>query len=247
MYFSGSYHSDWKNSLHMRNTSNVTRACELQFYDEKGSKIYEQKSIEINPYGLKIIELNKIDELKRQKGLFIIWADSGIKGELYVRGSDGPLRTVKALDEGLPPFNSKGLSIFISYAMKQENDQLYDLLSRFVKTIGFTILSAKESGRMELPPGTQISDMISESHAMIAILTKDIESKVDGKEIFHPSMNVIDEIGQGSELPIIVLVEEGVEVPSNIQTRSTYVIFKRDNLAEMLITLMENMNTSGFA
>ena len=63
----------------------------------------------------------------------------------------------------------------------------------------FTVLSAKESGRIDLPPGTQISDMISESHAMVAILTKDIESVVEEKKIFHPSLNVIDEIGQGND------------------------------------------------
>ena len=176
-----------------------------------------------------------------------IWANSGIKGEQYVHAYDGaPLRTVKTLDEGLPPFNSKGLSIFISYAMRKENEDIYDLISRFVKAIGLTVLSAKESGRLELPPGTQISDMILESHAMISILTKDTESKRDDKAIYQPSLNVIDEIGQGSDLPTIILVEDGAEVPSNIQTRSTYITFSRENLAEMLITLMENMKSSGF-
>ena len=152
-----------------------------------------------------------------------------------------------ALDEGLPPFNSKGLSIFISYAMKDENENLYDIISRFVKTVGFTVLSAKESGRMELPPGTQISDMISESHAMVAILTRDMETQKDGKSVIHPSFNVVEEIGQGNELPIIVLVENGVEVPSNIQTRSTYITFTRENLGKMLIALIENMKSVGFA
>ena len=231
----------------MRNTSNEPRSFNIEFYDENGSKILDVSPIEINPFGLHIVEFQKFHELKKQKGLFIIWANSGIKGEQYVHASDGvPLRTVKALDEGLPPFNSKGLSIFISYAMRNENEDLYDLISRFVKTIGFTVLSAKESGRLELPPGTQISDMISESHAMIAILTKDTESKKDNKIIYHPSLNVIDEIGQGMNLPTIILVECGTEVPSNIQTRSTYITFSRKNLAEMLITLMENMKSSGF-
>ena len=247
MYLTGSYHSDWRNALHIRNTSNETKKFEMEFYDERGSKIHQLEPVEINPYGLIIIELKDILSLKKQKGLFIIWADAGIKGEQYVHAGDGdPLRTIKTLDEGLPPFNSKGLSIFISYTMKTENKLLYDLISRFVKTIGFTVLSAKESGRMELPPGTQISDMISEAHAMIAILTKDIEEEVAGKKIFHPSFNVIDEIGQGSDLPLIVLVEEGVDVPSNIQTRSTYVTFSSDGFGEMLILLMENMKTSGF-
>ena len=233
--------------LHMRNTSIEPRSFNIEFYDENGSKILNVPPTEINPLGLRIVEFQKFRQLKNQKGLFIIWANSGIKGEQYVHAYDGaPLRTVKTLDEGLPPFNSKGLSIFISYAMRKENEDLYDLISRFVKAIGLTVLSAKESGRLELPPGTQISDMISESHAMIAILTKDTESKRDDKAIYQPSLNVIDEIGQGSDLPTIILVEDGAEVPSNIQTRSTYITFSRENLAEMLITLMENMKSSGF-
>ena len=247
MYFNGSYHMDWDNNLHMRNTSAEPRSFSMEFYDENGSKILDVPPIEINPTGLHIVEFRKFRQLKNQKGLFIIWANSGIRGEQYVHAHDGsPLRTVKTLDEGLPPFNSKGLSIFISYAMKNENVDLYDLISRFVKAIGFTVLSAKESGRLELPPGTQISDMILESHAMIAVLTKDTESKRDDKIIYQPSLNVIDEIGQGSDLPTIILVEDGTEVPSNIQTRSTYITFSRENLSEMLITLMENMKSSGF-
>ena len=94
----------------------IAASKEIEFFDEKGSRIHELEKVEINPYGLKILELNEIPSLKKQKGLFIIWADSGIKGEHYLHAGDGvPLRTVKALDEGLPPFNSKGLSIFISY------------------------------------------------------------------------------------------------------------------------------------
>ena len=64
--------------------------------------------------------------------------------------------------------------------------------------------------------------------------------------IYQPSLNVIDEIGQGNNLPTIILVEDEAEVPSNIQTRSTYITFSRENLSEMLITLMENMKSSGF-
>ena len=109
MYFNGSYHTDWDNNLHMRNTSAEPRSFNIEFYDENGSKILYVPSIEINPTGLHIVELQKFHQLKNQKGLFIIWADSGIRGEQYVRGQGGaPLRTVKTLDEGLPPFNSKG-------------------------------------------------------------------------------------------------------------------------------------------
>ena len=129
------------------------RSFNMEFYDENGSKILNLPPIEINPTGLHIVKFQKFRQLKNQKGLFIIWADSGIRGEQYVHAYDGvPLRTVKTLDEGLPPFNSKGLSIFISYAMRNENADLYDLISRFVKATGFTVLSAKESGRLEFPP-----------------------------------------------------------------------------------------------
>ncbi len=248
MYLTGGYDSTWLNNLYLRNTATTTKSCQIDFFDEKGGKIYEIKQIEINPYGMNIVNLQDYKELESQKGLFIIWADSGIKGEHYISAYDGaPLRTIKALDEGLPPFNSRGLSIFISYSMKDENENLYGLISRFVKTIGFSVLSAKESGRMELPPGTQITDMISESHAMIAILTKDIHPQNNTEELFYPSHNVIDEIGQASKLPVILLVEEGTKVPSNIETRSTYIQFSKNNYGEMLVNLMENMKNSGFA
>lgn len=88
--------------------------------------------------------------------------------------------------------------------------------------------------------------MISRSDAIIAILTKDAESKRDNKTIHLSNPNVTDEIGQGRDLVPIILVEDGVEVPSNIQTRYTYTKFSRNNLAEMLLTLMESLKSSGF-
>lgn len=231
----------------MRNTSSEPKSFSVKFFDKSGSVIYELPLTEINPFGLHIVELQKLPQLKGQKGLFIIQSSYGIKGEQYVHSIDGkPLRTVKILDEGLPPFSSKNLSIFISYTMTDKNNDLYRIISRFVKAMGFTVLSATESKKLELPPGTQISNMISSSDAIIAILTKDTESKRDNKTIYLSNPNVTDEIGQGRNLIPIILVEDGIEVPSNIQTRYTYTKFSRNNLAEMLITLMENMKSSGF-
>ena len=223
MYFSGSYDTNWISNLRMRNTSSDPKSFSIKFFDKGGSSIYELPSTEINPFGLHVVELQKFPQLKEQKGLFIIRANYGIKGEQYVHSNDGaPLRTVKILDEGLPPFSSKNLSIFISYTMTDKNNDLYGLVSRFVKAMGFTVLSATESKKLELPPGTQISNMISGSDAIIAILTKDTESKRNNETIYLSNPNVTDEIGQGRDLVTIILVEDGIEVPSNIQTRSTY-------------------------
>ena len=139
MYFNGSYDTAWISHLRMRNTSNEPKSFSIKFFDTNGSTIHELPSTEIKPFGLHIVKLQKFSQLEEQKGLFIIRASYGIKGEQYVHSNTGaPLRTVKVLDEGLPPFSSKNLSIFISYTMTDKNSDLYSLISRFVKALGFT-------------------------------------------------------------------------------------------------------------
>lgn len=110
-----------------------------------------------------------------------------------------------------------------------------------MKAIGFTVVSASESGRSDVPPGTQISKMISESNALLAMLTKDIESPSDKGAKFHPSPNVVDEIGQAAGKPTILIVEKETEIPSNIKTRTTYLDFTRDDHGGMLVDLIENI------
>jgi hypothetical protein len=104
--------------------------------------------------------------------------------------------------------------------------------------MGFTVVSASENGRPDLPPGSQISKMIGESDALLAMLTKDTETQ---SAKFQPSQNVVDEIGQATGKPTILIVEEGTEVPSNIQTRATYMGFERDSQGEMLVNLIEKI------
>ena len=142
------------------------------------------------------------------------------------------------MKEGLPPFSLKGFTVFISYAMRKENDVLYRLVSRFMNAMGFMVVSATENGRPDLPPGAQISKMIGESDALLAMLTKDTKTQ---STKFQPSQNVIDEIGQAAGKPNILIVEEGTEVPSNIQTRATYISFERNNQGEMLVNLIEKI------
>ena len=171
-------------------------------------------------------------------GLFIINGGVGINGEYRYIPKDGPLRTAVPLKEGLPPFSLKGFTVFISYAMREENDALYRLVSRFMKAMGFTVVSASEKGRSDLPPGVQISKMIGESNALLALLTKDTKTQ---SEKFQPSLNVIEEIGQAAEMPTILIVEKKTVVPSNIQTRATYIDFERNNQEVMLVNLIEKI------
>ncbi len=139
----------------------------------------------------------------------------------------------------MPPFSLEGITIFISFAMQEKNNSLYDLVSRLLKALGFTVLSAKETGRADLSPSTQVSDLITESNALLAILTKDIKSSKNEKEIFYPSQNVIDEIGQATNKPVVIIAEEMVEIPSNIQMRATCLTFSRSRMEEMLVSLTE--------
>ena len=121
--------------------------------------------------------------------------------------------------------------------MRKDNDALCRLVSRFMKAMGFTIVSASENGRPDLPPGAQISKMIGESDALLAMLTKYTKTQ---STKFQPSQNVIDEIGQAAGKPNILIVEDGTEVPSNIQTRATYILFERSQ-EEMLVNLIEKL------
>ena len=123
--------------------------------------------------------------------------------------------------------------------MQEKNDNLYDLVSRLLKALGFTVLSAKETGKVDLSPSSQASDLIGQSNALLAVLTKDIKSNKNGQEVFYSSQNVIDEIGQATNKPVIIIAEEKVEIPSNIQMRATYLTFSHKRMEEMLVGLTE--------
>ena len=161
---------------------------------------------EIKPFGLKTVKLAKIKDLRRKSGLFIINCGIGISGEFRYKPNYGPLHTSVPLKEGIPPFSLKGFAVFISYAMREENGALYRLVSRFMKVVGFTVVSASENSKLDLPPGTQISKMIGGSDALLAMLTRDTETQ---STKFQPSQNVIDEIGQAAGKPSILIVEKG--------------------------------------
>ena len=219
MYLTGQYDLYWGCSeIFIANMSDKQRMFSIKFYDSNGGIVHETNVQAIKPFGSKIVELAGIKNIEEKSGLFIIHSDVGISGEYRYRTDDGPLRAVIPLKEGLPPFSLKGFTVFISYSMRPENDDLYSLVSRFMKAIGFTVVSASERGRPDLPPGVQISRMIDESNALLAVLTKDTETK---NAKFQSAQNVINEIGQATGKPTILIVEEGTEIPSNIQTKVT--------------------------
>ena len=239
MYLTGQYDLFWEGSeIFMVNMSDEQRKYSIKFHDSNGGIVHETDVQVIKPFGSEIVKLEHIKNIKRKSGLFVINSGVGISGEYRYRINEGMLRTVVPLKEGLPPFSLKGFTVFISYSMRQENDNLYSLVSRFMKAMGFTVVSASERGRPDLPPGVQISKMIDESNALLAVLTKDTEIK---NTKFQPSQNVIDEIGQATGKPTILIVEEETEIPSNIRTRATYIDFKRSNQEEMLVNLIEKI------
>ena len=239
MYLTGQYDIFWEGSeIFMTNMSDEQRKYSIKFYDSNGGVVHETDVQVIKPFGSEIVGLKNIKNIEGKSGLFVIYSDVGISGEYRYRLIGGELRTVVPLKEGLPPFSLKGFTVFISYSMRPENDDLYSLVSRFMKAMGFTVVSASERGKPDLPPGVQISRMIDESNALLAMLTKDTETK---NAKFQSAQNVIDEIGQATGKPTILIVEEGTEIPSNIQTRATYVDFKRSNQDEMLVNLIEKI------
>ena len=238
MHLTGQYDLYWEHSdIILANLSAEQRTFSIKFHDANGGIVHDTGEQKIKPFGSMKVELARIQSLRGKSGLFIINGGVGISGEYRYRGT-GPLRAAVPLKEGLPPFSLKGFTVFISYAMRKENETLYRLVSRFMKAMGFTVVSATENGRPDLPPGAQFSKMIGESDALLAMLTKDTKTE---NTKFQPSQNVIDEIGQAAGKPNILIVEEGTEVPSNIQTRATYICFERDNPSEMLVNLIERI------
>lgn len=239
MYLTGQFDLQWGMSeIFLANFSGEGRLFSIRFHDANGGIVHDTGKQEIKPFGVKTIKLASMKSLHGRSGLFIINGGVGISGECRYRADDGILRTAVSLKEGLPPFSLKGFTVFISYAMRKENDALYRLVSRFMKAMGFTVVSASENGRSDLPPGAQITKMINESDALLAMLTKDTKTQ---STKFQPSQNVIDEIGQAAGKPNILIVEDGTEVPSNIQTRATYILFERRSQEEMLVNLIEKL------
>ena len=239
MHLTGQYDLNWgRSEIFLVNLSGEQQTFSIKFYDVNGGIVHDTGMQEIKPFGVRKVKLGDISKLQGKLGLFIINGGIGISGE-YRYGTDaGHLLTVVPLKEGLPPFSLRGFTVFISYAMRKENDALYRLVSRFMKAMGFTVVSASENGRPDLPPGAQIIKMIGESDALLAMLTKDTETQ---STKLQPSQNVVEEIGQATRKPTILIVEKGTEVPSNIQTRATYIVFERDSQEEMLVNLIEKI------
>ena len=143
--------------------------------------------------------------------------------------------------KGLPHLESEKLTFFISYRMIEQNIGLYQLVSNFIKSFGFMVVSASESGRPDLSPALMIKDKIRESDVLVAILTKDIQSETSDKKIYYPSGNVVEEIGEAADKKIIILTEYDVVVPSNISQQKTYIQFNRSDASGMLVRLVKYM------
>ncbi len=142
MYLTCIYDMSWGESeIVLVNLANSEQEYVIRFFDPNGGAVFETKTEELKPFGSKIIKLNKFDKLTKQSGLVVIDCGSGISGEHRYRGSDGPLRTTIPLKEGMPPFSVGGYTTFISFAMQEKNDGLYDLVSRMIKSLGFTVIS----------------------------------------------------------------------------------------------------------
>lgn len=247
MRLSGQYDTYYPDcEIFFANTSEKPSDLEITFYDEKGGITHKNEKMTIPTHGTLVLYLSKIKELKpNTKGLFLIQCEPGIRGEYRHRNDQKVIRGIIPLTEPKTPFLAEGHTIFISYTMRKKNEEFYNLISRFVKALGFKVLSASESGKPDLPPGIQIRDMIKLSDSLVALLTKDDEITSEGKKIFRPSPNVIDEIGQASDKTVIMLVETDTEIPSNLETRATYVSFTRENTGILLADLSETFRKEG--
>lgn len=243
MRLSGQYDKYYPDcEIFFANTSEKPSNLNIIFYDEKGAIAHKTEKMTVSSHGTLVVYMSKISELKSNtKGLFLIQCEPGIRGEYRHRNDNKVIRGIIPLTEPKTPFLAEGHTIFISYTMRKENDDLYNLISRFVKSLGFKILSASESGKPDIPPGIQIRDMIKLSDSLVALLTKDDEITSQGKKIFRPSPNVIDEIGQASDKTVIMLVESDTEIPSNLETRATYVSFTKGNTGKLLVDLAETL------
>lgn len=133
-------------------------------------------------------------------------------------------------------------SVFLSYSMGEENITIRDSLIDFMITLGLNVLYAPHSLGTNAPPGEQIAKLIRMSDTVVALFTRD-EKIEKGRWRVRP--NVVEEAGEGVKKHPIILVEEGVEVPSNIQTRQTYVPFARKDLPKMMIDLLKALKESG--
>jgi len=132
------------------------------------------------------------------------------------------------------------LKVFLSYSYNPENEHLAeDLLAVFLEALGFTPVYAKKKQQSSKPPGIRNKELIGECQILVGLLTKDVHETKDGKDIFHPESDVIDEVSyaDGRGLKVIVLVESGTTIPTNIQTRCTYVDLIKGNESKLLVDL----------
>ena len=158
MYLTGQYDMEWGYSeIFLVNMSGEQQTFSIKFYDVNGGTVHDTGMLEIKPFGSRLIKLADIHDIQEKSGLFIINGGVGISGEYHYRADKGWLHAVVPLKEGLPPFSVQGFTVFVSYAMRRKNDALYRLVSRFVKAMGFTVVSASENGRPDLPPAPKLS------------------------------------------------------------------------------------------
>lgn len=136
------------------------------------------------------------------------------------------------------------MKVFLSYSYRIENEPLVEeVLVNFLEALGFMAVYARKKPKSSEPPGIRNKELIDECQILIGLLTKDIRETKNGKEIFHPEPDVIDEVSyaEGHGLKVITLVESGTTVPTNIQTRCTYVILTREDKSKLLIDLTSRL------
>jgi len=145
-----------------------------------------------------------------------------------------PLDYVEFFETGEMRFIGR---IFLSYSMKAENTEIVELtVAPFLEELGFQTVYAKKDFPPTKTPGQSAEEFIRKCGTLVAFLTKDQDS--------YPSANVIHEIGIASDKTIIMLVENGARVPTNLMTRGTYVTFERQQLERMLLELLKCLRLS---
>lgn len=128
--------------------------------------------------------------------------------------------------------------VFVAYSFREENDQLFKVVERLVKSHGFQADTGEVLGGDSLTIG--VKQKISDSDALIAVLSKD--KKADGSEQWFATDWVKSELqsARNSNKSCIALVESGVSV-DGLYAEYERINFDRNNLLTPLLRLSETL------
>ena len=135
----------------------------------------------------------------------------------------------------------RGEGIFIAHGTnKKPLEQLKNILDQF--KIPYKV--ATEGTDLGRPIGTRVREIMNSCNCAILIFTADEEFQdLEGNTIWHPSENVLYELGAAGFLydkRIVILKEEEVQFPSNFEELG-YISFHKDQLETKSIDVLKEL------